>query len=144
MRIDTLNQSWLRRGMWAPAPWANTTDGVMLETELLIYRLETIEDEFHGFEGDSAAVTVWETLAHVEQTSQQAQDQVLASGGFVVSRRWDVFTPPVPDAMYMPVRNDFMVFDDPYGEHLTVQIDDVSQIDQEMRNHLELMGVEVS
>lgn len=144
MSLDELNRSWLRRGLFNPAPWASSTPSVWMETEIFIVRTEMIADEFHGFEGDDVAMTVWSAFGHVDQTSNMADDEVLASGGFVVSRKWDIILPVPPSSLNWPIKGDVVAFDSSAGQPVQVVVDDVMLVDQNDPDHLELMGVEIT
>lgn len=142
MTID-LNRSWLRRAYYSPAPWAKSVHPLWSETQIMLVRLEVLDDEYGGFEGEQAAVTFLDVYGHVEEVTRPTDDQASATGN-VIRREWTILIDAVDDPDLLPVAGDMATFLDEYGRTIEVTIDGVGTPEAGIRDHIELFAVGLS
>lgn len=121
---DLNNQSWLRRGAFAPAPWAATLTPHLLDIEVLFYRETQVEDEFYEFQSETSAITYYQAYAAVEKLERPALDEVLAQGR-QTKRTWYVYVPAPPTLDQYPQTGDSVYFVDSEGISRVLRIDSV-------------------
>ena len=139
---DSLNRSWLRRGLALPTPtWGLSVPYIWRETHVQFLRSNRVISEFGMLEAEVEYV-VLDTDAHCEIVEVRAQNTAVDMPVAVVFRRkWNIFIDWPDDISKLPREGDWASFQSIDGAPIKLKLQKVYTREQ-FYDHVECATVE--